>query len=70
LNTKAEKSLAYGPGLLTDQVCGTDSIFIIQSRDEEGKNRTSGRDEYHVIIKRTDNDEVIPSKIEDMNNGT
>jgi dynein heavy chain len=52
LNTRALKSLAYGPGLLQDVAPGTPVEFLIQARNDEGRNRTSGRDCFEVRIRK------------------
>lgn len=52
LNTRAANSLAYGPGLLPDVAPGTPVEFLIQARNEENKNRTSGKDHFEVRIRK------------------
>jgi len=52
LNTRAAKSLAYGPGLLDDVAPGTPVEFLIQARNDEGRNRTSGRDHFEVRVRK------------------
>jgi dynein heavy chain len=52
LNTRAFKSLAYGPGLLQDVLTGTQVEFIIQARNDLCENRTSGNDKFEVIVSR------------------
>jgi len=50
LNTRAIKSLAYGPGCLPlDVAVGTPVEFVIQARNDLGENRTSGRDKFEVV---------------------
>jgi dynein heavy chain len=51
LDTKAEKSLVYGPGVLMDNLVATETEFVIVARNELNENRTSGRDKYVVRIK-------------------
>ena len=51
MDTKAEKSLCYGPGLLTDCAINEPVEFIIQARNENEENRASGRDTFQVTIK-------------------
>ena len=46
MNTRAFKSLAYGPGLLKKGALGAPTEFVIQARNDHGENRTSGRDEF------------------------
>ena len=46
MNTRAYKSLAYGPGLLPDGAVGNKTSFVIQARNDLGENRKSGRDNF------------------------
>ena len=70
LDTKAEKSLCYGPGLLTEMAINEPVEFIIQARNENDENRTSGRDNFHVVIKtREENPEEIIPEIVDADDG-
>jgi len=48
LNTKAGKSLCYGPGINHDQAIGCETMFVVQSRNENGENRKSGMDDMRV----------------------
>jgi dynein heavy chain len=54
LNTKADQTICFGPGLLEDNYTEAETMFIIQSRNSEGANRTTGSDEFKVKIKRLD----------------
>ncbi len=47
-NTRAVKSLAYGPGISEKCLAGSDAEFLIQARNEDGENRTSGRDTFEA----------------------
>ena len=70
LDTKAEKSLCYGPGLLTELCCSEPVEFIIQARNENEENRTSGRDNFKVSIKtREEEPRDIPAEITDSDDG-
>lgn len=79
LNTRAIKSLAYGPGCMAQEVSsGNEVEFTIQARNDLGENRTSGRDVFEVNVcqyKESEEDGKrgekieIESKIEDMDNG-
>ena len=70
LDTKAEKSLCYGPGLLTEMAVNEPVEFIIQARNENDENRTSGRDNFHVVIKtKEENPEEIIPEIVDADDG-
>uniref|UniRef100_A0A7S2QUS9 Uncharacterized protein n=1 Tax=Triparma pacifica TaxID=91992 RepID=A0A7S2QUS9_9STRA len=48
--TDAAKSLMYGPGILSGCAVNEETMFIIQARDENNQNRTSGGDEFVVTI--------------------
>lgn len=48
MNTKADQTICFGPGLLDDNFVDADAMFIIQSRNAEGANRTTGSDEFKV----------------------
>jgi len=82
LNTRAIKSLAYGPGLLNEVKPGEPIEFIIVARNDLGENRTSGRDTFEVKITQCipgepsaddpdakDQIIVIPNTIEDKDSG-
>jgi dynein heavy chain len=73
-NTRADKCLAWGAGLL--QGCsaapsGEVVAFFIQARNEFGENRKSGNDRFSVKVT-TIGDQVkeLESKIDDNDNGT
>ena len=51
LNTIADKSLCYGPGLQEDQQAGQPDRFTIQAINELGENRTSGADEFRITLQ-------------------
>jgi dynein heavy chain len=83
LNTRAHKSLAYGPGLLQGVKPGEPVEFQIVARNDLGENRTSGRDMFEVKVTReipvpADNEnpdakpgvEEIPCEITDKDDGT
>ena len=70
LDTKAEKSLCYGPGLLQDCAINEPVEFIIQARNELDENRSSGRDNFQVTIKTDEeNPEEIVPEIVDADDG-
>ena len=50
LNTKADKTIAYGPGLLGENLAGAGTVFLIQARNAKGFNRESGSDGFEVKI--------------------
>jgi len=70
LDTKAEKSLCYGPGLLNEMCVGEPVEFVIQARNENEENRSSGRDNFKVAITTRDDEPIeIPAEITDTDNG-
>jgi hypothetical protein len=52
LNTRASKSLALGPGVLSGAVCNHPCEFVVQARNDKEENRASGRDVFEVKIVR------------------
>lgn len=69
MNTRAYKSLYYGPGLLQDCVVGIETSFIVQARNDLNYNRTSGRDKFSVKIRpckpKVENEEEVEAIEED-----
>ena len=82
LNTKAENTIAYGPGLLHCNLVGHDTVFLIQARNTKGDNRESGSDIFHVKItgepkfeQNEEGEEIeiakeFPFEITDLDNGS
>jgi dynein heavy chain len=52
LNSIAEKSLCFGPGVLQEQQAGVETRLIIQLRNQNGENRKTGRDEFAIILQQ------------------
>ena len=50
--TNGAACLMYGPGVLSGCAIKEEVSFMIQARDDNGENRTSGGDEFQVIIKQ------------------
>ena len=67
LNTIPSRSLCYGPGILEEGELGTETMFVIQTRNRLGENRTSGGDKVEINI--TGNDTHITPTITDLGNG-
>lgn len=73
--TNASKSIMFGPGLLSGCAINEDVSFIIQARDDNGVNRTTGGDQYLVFVTLEaggDDGEDLPLNnvfISDQNNG-
>lgn len=53
-----------------EQNAGEETTFIINARDEDGNNRTSGRDEWMVNIVDKVTKEEIKAEIQDNDDGT
>lgn len=52
LNTRAAKSLSYGPGILQNCCAGVPVEFFVVARNDLNENRTSGRDKFIAKIKK------------------
>lgn len=50
--TNGANCIIYGPGVLDGCATKEEVSFMIQARDDSGQNRTSGGDEFLVIIKQ------------------
>ena len=50
LNTRAEKTIAFGPGLLKSNAVGAKTKIFIQSRNINNENRKSGNDQFKINI--------------------
>lgn len=71
LNTRAHKSLAYGPGLLAGGAAGKPTVFFIQARNDLGENRKSGADNFKVkIVENVEEGQEIPFELIDRNDGS
>lgn len=73
-NTKADKCLAWGAGLLEGNASSPvaeKTFFFIQARNEFGENRKSGRDNFSVKVTTcTDDSKSLECTIEDQDDGT
>ena len=49
--TNAHQSLIFGPGLLSGGACSEETMFVIQARDNLNMNRTTGGDEFNILIR-------------------
>lgn len=70
MNTRAYKSLAYGPGLLPESAVGHPTEFVIQARNDLGENRKSGRDVFEVKITKVGDNAEILNQLHDKDNGS
>jgi dynein heavy chain len=76
LDTVAEKSLTYGPGVLEEQQANVETRLMIQARNKDSENRKSGRDEWVITCQQKkqsaegkDIMKDIPFELIDMDNG-
>merc|ERR1711918_139942 len=66
LNTKAENTIAYGPGVLGENVAGRDTAIIVQAKNKDKENRTSGNDSFIVKATRKDLKKRYLDQIEEI----
>jgi len=72
LNTIAEKSLCYGPGLQEEGSSDSQTRFTIVARNNLGENRKSGRDDFTIVIQQkleTGGLKEVPHEFIDFDNG-
>ena len=73
MNTRAHKSLAYGPGLLKGAAVGQPVSFVVQARNDHDENRTSGNDKWNITIKAKNADggsKTVEHTVDDLDNGS
>lgn len=70
LDTKADKSVFFGPACIDGGMPGVPTSFIIRAKNELNENRTSGLDDIKVTIFSSTLEEVHDVTITDLNNGT
>lgn len=71
MNTRAGMSLCYGPGVQESNASGHQVEFVIQARNDNAENRSSGRDEFKITITTIeDQPQVIESEILDRDDGS
>lgn len=83
-NTTPSTTLAFGPGLLSQNLTGTETVFMIQARNKKNENRKSGNDTfkvevYHEVEESTEDEEGevtntivrkdLESRVTDLENG-
>ena len=74
--TNCASCIMYGPGLLNGCAVNEEVSFVIQARDDFNNNRTTGGDEYNIVItmigagEEGDNLRVQGVAIDDMGDGT
>ena len=61
MNTRAYMSLCYGPAIQDTCAVGTPAEFIIQARNDNAENRTSGNDNFIVKVETVEDE---PKEIE------
>jgi hypothetical protein len=69
MNTRAYKSLCYGPGIAMEASVNENIEFVICARNDSGENRKSGRDIFEVNIKDSAKKEVA-CEIVDLDDGS
>jgi dynein heavy chain len=69
LDTKADKSVYFGPGTLNGVCPGHKTSFMIRAKNELNENRTSGMDEFTCTIVEIVTMENVPNTITDLKNG-
>ena len=70
LDTKADKSIFYGPACLDGGAWGKPTTLIIRARNELNENRISGLDNIVVNVVEDVNKEIVPVTLVDNQNGT
>ena len=77
--TDASRCLVFGPGLLNNLATMEEVVFFVQAKDETNANRTTGEDEFTVLIRRRIWEEDMEEPefkrvrdviVEDMEDGT
>ena len=84
LNTIPSNTIAFGPGLLENNSTKCPTMFYIQARNKDNKNRDSGKDDHKIevfiekeVTKENEEGEsyteiektIIPHEVKDNNNG-
>ncbi len=73
--TNSKTCIMFGPGLLSGCAVNEEVSFVIQARDAENMNRTTGGDEFVVILSAVDEQKEgaltrIPGvRVQDLNDG-
>ena len=70
LDTKAERSIFYGPACLDGGAWGKQTSIIIRCRNELNENRISGLDNILVNVVEDSQKEIVPVTLIDNDNGT
>ena len=69
--TDCAQTVAFGPGILSENYMGKPTYFIIQAKDKFGNNRICGMDEFKVQISHESSKKITANyKIKDSNDGT
>lgn len=68
--TNAASCIMYGPGLLSGCAAGEEVAFVIQARDDSNSNRTTGGDEFSVVITMREDDEDVGTEENNKSNGS
>ena len=74
--TSSKETVAFGPGVLDQNAVNCPTSFIIQAKDELGKDRVCGMDRFSIKIELVNGEDTrssstpIEHEIVDNNNGT
>jgi dynein heavy chain len=70
--TDCSQTVAFGPGIFSQNSVGQDASFVIQAKDKFGNNRVCGMDEFHIEIchETCKKDSVVHHEITDQKDGT
>jgi len=67
--TDCNKTVAFGPGILSEISIHAQSSFIIQAKDKMGVNRICGMDKFDVSIQH-ESSSIVQHQIKDQRDGT
>ncbi len=72
--TDSTQTVAFGPGILSQNPINRQTFFLIQAKDKTGNIRVCGMDKFHIDIHCETTcdkeDSAVPYQIEDQNDGT
>ncbi len=70
--TDCLQTVAFGPGILSQNPINQETSFVVQARDKYGNNRVCGMDEFEIEIHHKDKnkDTEIEYTIQDKSDGT
>ena len=70
--TEALSCFVFGPGVLNGGAAGEPAMFLIQARDKDKACRTTGEDEFRVMVRTSDTTEevFVTAIVQDQEDGT